>query len=187
MELKDISKKPTEALTGYMCLLRHMSLADGILDEKEEKFLTQQSERFGVQLGPDCMEKAEVLANPIELLKQYNILVEQDMHHSFLMDLVVMAAADGSLENREREFLQRIKSQINIPSSDFHNLISFSQVTFGCDDIENIDEKSLNVLENFYRWAGQRQISLYHQTSFSSSERVDEQLKQIYQELEIDD
>jgi len=185
VQLDDICLKPVSALNCYIALLTHMAVIDGVLGGSEKKFLERQCERFKISSDLENLEALEAQLNLEDLSAHYEMLVEENLHYSFLMDLVMMAVADGVVENREREFLQQIKNHVKIPNADFHNLVNLAKVTSGCDDLEHIDGNALNTLEHFFRWSGTSKIPLYLQTGFSLSESVDSQLKEIFEELEI--
>ena len=183
MQLQDILQVELGIRVTYLSMISLMASADGQLDDEELDFLNLKFEAFEI---PE-EHRAEIMK--VERLDQgalqhnFRELVKEQLHYSFLLDLIIMAVADGHIQNREREMLQKIKQYIGIPSSDYHNLINFAQASAGKDDIEKIDPNQLNVLEQFYRWAGECSIPLYEQTGFALNPAVDRDLKELYHEL----
>jgi len=187
MQLLRLLDKNLEIRVAYLSMVARMASADGTLDDEELAFLRHKLEVFAIPEAEQTRILTPAKLDPTELQAVFRELVKENLHYSFLLDLIIMAVADGHIQNREREMLQKVKQYIGIPSSDYHNLINFAQASAGRDDIEKIDPAHLNVLESFYRWAKEFLVPLYDQTGFALNPKVDQDLKELFEELTAED
>jgi len=177
MNLADITQVAVNSRFLYLQMVGHMASVDGNLDDSELELLTNMIHRF--ELSQEM--EAELLKLPRlsdEQIKDgFNEIQSENLQYSFILDLIIMAMADGFLHDAERVYLAKINDWIKIPRADFHNLIYFAQTATMIEDTKNIDPMLQYVIDNFYLWARQSHINLFHQTHFAKSESVDQYLK----------
>src|SRR3989339_1173445 len=155
MNLADITRVPEEIRFLYLRLVSHMASVDGELAESELALLNNMIVKFKIPkkhqktiLGSTALTEAEVKSG-------FEELRTNQLHYSFLLDLIIMAMADGYLHDAEKVFLAKVNDWVKIPRAEFHNLIYFAQSAASVGDTSNIDPILSYVFENFFRWARQ--------------------------------
>lgn len=177
MRLFDISRKRTTIRIQYLSLIGHMARIDGKFDKKEIALLKKMTDQFGVSKKHEgkIFERQDFTDEQVSLI--FNDLKKDRLHYSFMLDLIAMATADGVILEQERLMLSQIARLIGLKHEDFHNLINFAQATSSLSDDNHNDPMFQYVIEMFFRWARQKDVKLYKQTTFALNEKVDEALK----------
>lgn len=177
MKLKNITSKSLEVREQYLELIGYMARIDGDLHKTELALWQKMMDKFAI---PDKRKEKIFAVQKIteeEIDSRYNVLKENQLHYSFLVDLLTMALADNVIMDAERLMLSRIGKLIGIPHDEFHNLINFAQAITGIDINETIDPMYSYVIEMFFQWIKKEKITIYQQTTLAINEQVDEYLK----------
>lgn len=177
MRLADITKHSLKARVLYLDLISHMAQVDGTLDQVELEHLHALLQAFDVPEKYHAKIIAKSVYEPQEIAAAFEDLKQRKLHYSFFLDLMVMAMADGVLQEEEKRFLAQIRNLLQVPAVDFHNLINFAQTTGSLDLNLVIDPMYSYVIDGFFNWARQGQVKLYHQTAFALNPKVDAHLK----------
>ncbi len=154
-----------------------MARIDGDLHEQEIALWQKMMENFDI---PEKRRQKLFLTQKIsdeEIDAKYVILKKNQLHYSFLIDLITMALADGVILDAERLMLSQIGQLIGIPHDEFHNLINFSQAITGIDIDKTIDPMFSYVIEMFFQWVKKEKITIYRQTTLAIDDEVDDYLK----------
>lgn len=177
MRLFDITKHSLKARVLYLDLISHMAQVDGSLEKVELAHLRFLLGSFEVPEKYHSGIIANTSYQPEQITVAFEDLKQRKLHYSFFLDLVVMAMADGVLQDAEKRFLAQIRNLIQIPAVDFHNLINFAQTTGSLDLNAVIDPMYSYVIDGFFAWARHGQVKLYRQTAFALNPKVDAHLK----------
>ena len=102
---------------------------------------------------------------------------EVDLHYSFILDLIAMAAADGVVLDSEKLLLAQIAKWIGLDNYEFYNLVYFVFVSSCIDKKGMIDPIFQYVIENFTQWVKRRKVAIYQETTLSTCQEVDSHLK----------
>lgn len=177
MNLADITLVPEEIRFLYLRMVSHMASVDGELADSELALLTNMIGKFKL---PKKKQKSILSSTSLteeEVKEGFEKLRANQLQYSFLLDLIIMAMADGFLHDAEKVFLAKVNDWVQIPRAEFHNLIYFAQSAASVVDTSNIDPILSYVFENFFRWARQGHVKLFQQTHFAVSDAVDLYLK----------
>ncbi len=177
MRLPDISKKRVNIRVQYLSLIGHMARIDGKFDKKEFELLRKMTDQFKIsdKHKNTIFEKQDFSDRQVKLI--FNDLKENHLHYSFMLDLIAMATADGIILEPERLMLTQISQLIGLKHEEFHKLINFAQATSSLSDNNHNDPMFQYVIEMFFRWARQKDVKLFKQTTFALNEKVDKALK----------
>ncbi len=177
MRLKNITSKSLKVRVQYLELIGHMARIDGDLHEKELALWEKMMENFDI---PEKRKQKLFIAQKItdeEINSKFNILEKNQLHYSFLVDLITMALADGVLLDAERLMLSQIGQLIGVPHDEIHNLVNFSQAITGIDIDKTIDPMFSYVIEMFFQWVKKEKITIFRQTTLALDDEVDDYLK----------
>ncbi len=162
----------------YLSLIAHMARIDGKFDRNEIALLKKMATQFEMS----DKHKDQIFAKQSFSNKQikaiFQDLKENNLHYSFILDLIAMAIADGVILDQERMMLTQIASLIGLRHEEFHKLINFAQATSNIDDDNHTDPMFQYVIDMFFLWARQKDVKLYKQTTFALNEKVDASLKE---------
>jgi len=177
MNLADINQVAVNSRFLYLQMVGYMASVDGDLDHSELELLTEMIQ--SLQLPEDLA--TEVLKLPRldddQLKSGFEQIQSENLQYSFVLDLIIMAMADGFLHDAERVYLAKVNDWVKIPRADFHNLVYFAQTANSIVDPKNIDPMAQYVIDNFFLWARQSHINLFQQTHFAQNESIDQYLK----------
>ncbi|MBU2515458.1 TerB family tellurite resistance protein [bacterium] len=177
MRLPDISRKKVNIRVQYLSLIGHMARIDGKFDKKEVELLKQMTVQFKIaEKHKDKIFKKQDFSDQ-QVKKVFNELKKNHLHYSFMLDLIAMATADGVILEPERLMLTQISQLIGLKHEEFHKLINFAQATSSLSDHNHNDPMYQYVIEMFFRWARQKDVKLFKQTTFALNEKVDKALK----------
>lgn len=177
MRLPDILRKKIALRVQYLSLIGHMAQIDGRIDEREINLLKKMADRFKLSEKHTKSIFEQKAIKDAQVDKIFNELKKNDLHYSFIVDLIVMAIADGVILEPERLMLSKISRLIGLKHEEFHNLINFVQATSNLSDDNHNDPMFQYVIEMFFKWARQSKVKLYKQTIFALNENVDKRLK----------
>jgi uncharacterized tellurite resistance protein B-like protein len=178
MKLPDICQTGQDIRAQYLALVGYMARIDGQLDDKEIALLKRMAVRFAIS----DRQQEQLFSNQTFSTKEieaiFRTLQENQLQYSFILDLIVMAIADGVLQEAERLMLAHIAGLIGLQHEAFHNLINFAQATSSLDENGgHTDPMYQYVIEMFFHWARSSDVKLYQQTTFAINEKVDRALK----------
>jgi uncharacterized tellurite resistance protein B-like protein len=177
MRLPDISRKKASLRVQYLSLIGHMARIDGKFDEREILLLNKMAVRFRLsEKNKKSIFIQQGFTNK-QINQTFQQLKENKLHYSFILDLIAMATADGVIMEQERLMLSQIARLIGLKHEEFHNLINFVQATSNLNDGNHNDPMFQYVIEMFFEWARQGDVTLYKQTTFAINEKVDWLLK----------
>ncbi len=177
MRLANINRISVKIRVKYLSLICYMARIDAELDPTEEAHLKKLISLFEVK----PKYEAEIFAlrdySPAEIEQDFAELKEKGVAYSFLLDLIIMAMADGILLEEERLMLSHIINLLKLPAADYHNLINFAQSTSSLS-LESMNDPMFSyVIDSFFSWGRQSQVKLFKQTSFAIDPKVDHYLK----------
>lgn len=179
MKLSDVTKKSAKLRVQYLSLIGHMARIDGKFDDKENSLLTKMVSKFGIpEKQADKVFEIQTFSDD-QIKSIFNDLKKSQLHYSFILDLIIMAHADGVIMDQERLMLSEISRLIGLKHEEFHNLINFVQATSNLNDDNHNDPMYQYVIEMFFQWARQKDVKLYKQTTFALNDKVDSILKQV--------
>ena len=158
MRLSDITKHSLKARVLYLDLISLMAQVDGSLDKVELEHLHFLLQSFQVPEKYHARIVAKSEYQPEQISSAFEDLKQRKLHYSFFLDLMVMAMADGVLQEEEKRFLAQIRNLIQIPAVDFHNLLNFAQTTGSLDLNSVIDPMYSYVIDGFFSWARRKDI-----------------------------
>ena len=162
----------------YLTLIGHMARIDGKFDKKEALLLQKMANQFKIaKKHHDAIFKKQEISNR-KIKSIFNELKANQLHYSFILDLIAMATADGIILEPERLMLSQISRLIGLKHEEFHNLLNFAQATSSLNDDNHNDPMFQYVIEMFFRWARQKDVKLYKQTTFAINEKIDKTLKE---------
>lgn len=177
MRLPDISKKTVKLRVQYLSLIGHMARIDGRFDQKEKALLRKMVAQFKISEKYTNEIFAEHLFDDQKIQEVFIDLKNNKLHHSFILDLIAMAIADGVILEEERMMLSQIAELIGLNHEEFHKLINFAQAASSLSDNEHNDPMFQYSIDMFFQWARQKDVKLYKQTTFALNEKVDDYLK----------
>lgn len=177
MILPDINKKRTNLRVQYLSLIGHMARIDGKFDEKEKNLLKKMADRFQLSEKNKQLIFSQKKFDEKQINDTFQELKKNKLHYSFILDLISMAMADGIILEPERMMLSQVARLIGLKHEEFHNLINFVQATSNLNDDNHNDPMFQYVIEMFFEWARQRDVTLYKQTTFAINDKVDWLLK----------
>jgi len=177
MRLPDIRETSIDIRVQYLALIGHMARIDGKFDETEISLLEKMFKQFGItkKYHDNIFQKQAFSQDKIEEI--FAVLKNSQLHHSFMLDLIAMAMADGVVLESEWLMLSQIASLAGLRHEEFHRLINFSQATSNLDDTDYCDPMFQYVIDTFFDWARQKDVRLYKQTTFALNNKVDSSLK----------
>lgn len=162
----------------YLSLVGYMARIDGQLDEEEIALLKKMSNRFKMSQAHQKQIFSEQTFSKQQIEVVFNELKEKNLQYSFILDLITMAIADGIILEPERLMLAQISGLIGLKHEEFHNLINFAQATSNLAEGGNSDPMFQYVIEMFFKWARNKDVRLYKQTTFAINDKVDAYLKE---------
>lgn len=177
MRLPDICRKKTGLRVQYLSLIGYMAQIDGRFDDREIELLEKMAERFKLTDKNKRIVFSNQAFDDDQVDRMFQELKDNQLHYSFILDLITMAMADGVILEPERLMLSKISRLIGLKHEEFHNLINFVQATSSLHDDNHNDPMFQYVIEMFFDWARQSNVKLYKQTTFATNENVDQQLK----------
>ena len=177
MRLANISNKSIKLRVKYLNLLCYMARIDAELDEVEKGHLTSMTAHFEIKQKYHDQVFEIVDYSQSEIADIFGDFTKQGVAYSFLLDLIVMAMADGVLMEEERLMLAHIVKLIQLPAADYHNLINFAQSTNSLNLESMVDPMFSYVIDSFFSWGRQSHVKLFRQTSFAVDPKIDLYLK----------
>ncbi len=177
MKLPDINKKRANLRVQYLTLIGYMARIDGKFDEKEKNLLKKMADRFQLSEKNKKLIFSQKEFDEKQINETFQELKKNRLHYSFILDLISMAMADGIILEPERMMLSQVARLIGLKHEEFHNLINFVQATSNLNDDNHNDPMFQYVIEMFFEWARQRDVTLYKQTTFAINDKVDWLLK----------
>ncbi|MDX2469591.1 MAG: TerB family tellurite resistance protein [SAR324 cluster bacterium] len=161
----------------YLSLICYMARVDGELDAIEEAHLKTLIQLFEIKPKYEAQIFAKYEYSTEEIEQAFTELKEKGVAYSFLLDLIIMAMADGILMEEERLMLSHIINLLDMPAADYHNLINFAQSTSSLN-LETMNDPMFSyVIDSFFLWGRQAQVKLFKQTSFAIDPKIDHYLK----------
>ncbi|MCG8332981.1 MAG: TerB family tellurite resistance protein [Proteobacteria bacterium] len=177
MKLPDINNKKANLRVQYLSLIGYMARIDGKFDDKEKNLLKKMADRFQLSEKNKKLIFTQKKFNEGQINETFQELKKNKLHYSFILDLISMAMADGMILEPERMMLSQVARLIGLKHEEFHNLINFVQATSNLNDDNHNDPMFQYVIEMFFEWARQRDVTLYKQTTFAINDKVDWLLK----------
>ena len=177
MRLANIFNKSIKLRVKYLNLLCYMARIDGDLDEVEKSHLTSMTAHFEISQKYQDQIFATINYSEAEIADIFNDFTKHGVAYSFLLDLIVMALADGVLQEEERLVLAHIVKLIKLPAADYHNLINFAQSTNSLNLETMVDPMFSYVIDSFFSWGRQSHVKLFRQTSFAVDPKINLYLK----------
>ena len=177
MRLPDISKKGIKIRAEYLSLIGYMARIDGEFDKKEVTLLRKMVTDFKISEKYKEQIFSKKPFTDQQIKETYNKLKSNNLHHSFILDLIAMALADGVILQTERMMLIQIAELIGLEHDEFHRLINFAQATSNLNEDNHNDPMYQYVIDLFFQWARHKDVKLYKQTTFALNEKVDAFLK----------
>ncbi len=177
MRLPDISRKKVKLRVQYLSLIGHMARIDGKFDQEEKALLKKMVAEFKLSEKHTDKIFAEQLFDDQKINTIFVDLKNNKLHHSFILDLIAMALADGVILEEERMMLTQVAGLIGLDHEEFHKLINFAQAASSLSDDVPIDSMFQYSIEMFFKWARQKDVKLYKQTTFALNVKVDSYLK----------
>lgn len=177
MRLSDISRKSVKIRLQYLSLIAHMARIDGKFDEQEIELLKKMVKRFRIPQKHENTIFAEQEISDQKIQEIFDELQKNQLQHSFMLDLITMAIADGIILEPERLMLVKISRLVGLKHEEFHNLINFAQATSNLSDDDHNDPMYQYVIEMFFKWARQKDVKLFSQTTFAINDTIDRKLK----------
>lgn len=177
MNLPDITTKNEELRLQYLSLIGQMAKIDGKFDPTEKTLLEKMMTRFQLseKYKKQILETETV--SKCQIKRAFDELKENRLHHSFMLDLIAMATADGRILDSEHLMLSHISRLIGLRCDEFYNLINFAQATSKLSDDNHNDPMFQYVIEMFFNWARKKNVELFKQTTFAIDDSVDSLLK----------
>ena len=177
MNLPTICDSRKKLRISYLSLINYMARIDGQLDKKEISLLRKMILKF-------CLldqDSKKIFTNKEFSKKQINKifcqLKKDNLHYSFILDLIAMALADGVILQPEKIMLAQISVLLGLTKDEFYNLINFSQATSKIKLNVCIDPMYQYVIEMFFVWVKNKKVTLYQETTLSINDKVDAFLK----------
>jgi len=177
MNLPNICQKTMENRVQYLSLIGYMGRIDGQLDAEEIALLEKMVKRLEVSTEYHEKVFSQQSYSEEQIEAVFKELKQNDLQYSFFLDLITMAIADGIILEPERMMLAQIAGLIGLPHEEFHNLINFIQATSSLDEHNHNDPMYQYVIDMFFQWARQKNVTLFKQTFFAINENVDAALK----------
>lgn len=177
MKLPDICRTSIKTRMKYLSLVSYMARIDGQLDDTEINLLKKMADRFKLSSDQQSQIIREKDYSESEIEEIFIELKNNKLQHSFILDLIAMALADGIILEPERLMLAQISGLIGLEHEEFHNLINFAQATSNLDEDNNNDPMYQYVIDMFFEWARSKDVKMYKQTTFAINENVDASLK----------
>lgn len=177
MRLSDITRKSVKIRLQYLSLIAHMARIDGKIDEEEIKLLEKMVKRFRIPRKHEKAVFAEQDFSDQKIQEIFDELQKNQLQHSFMLDLITMAIADGIILEPERLMLVQISRLVGLKHEEFHNLINFAQATSNLNDSDHNDPMFQYVIEMFFKWARKKDVKLFNQTTFAINDTIDRNLK----------
>ncbi len=177
MKLPDIRRKKVMLRVQYLSLIGYMARIDGKLDEKEVELLKKMVLQFNIVQKHEPAIFTQQNFNKSQINAIFGELKQNQLHYSFILDLIAMAIADGIIMEPERLMLAQIAHLIGLKHEEFHNLMNFAQATSNLSDDNHNDPMFQYVIEMFFQWARQKDVKLFKQTTFAINDKVDSTLK----------
>jgi len=177
MRLTDICRTSNKIRLKYLTLVGYMARIDGQLDEEEISLLKKMCGRF--QMSEEDVKQvfSDQTFSEREIEAIFEELKEKGLQYSFILDLIAMAIADGIILEPERLMLAQISGLIGLKPEEFHNLVNFAQATSNLAEEGNSDPMFQYVIDMFFKWARNKDVKLFKQTTFAINEKVDAYLK----------
>ena len=177
MKLPDIRRKRVKLRVQYLSLIGYMARIDGNLDKQEIELLNKMVQQFQISKKHETTIFAKQDFNQAKIKTVFQDLKSNQLHYSFILDLIAMATADGIIMEPERLMLSHISRLIGLKHEEFHNLINFAQATSNLTEDNHDDPMYEYVIEMFFQWARQKDVKLYRQTTFAINDNIDTTLK----------
>ncbi|NQU64934.1 MAG: TerB family tellurite resistance protein [SAR324 cluster bacterium] len=178
MRLPDICRTSIKTRLKYLSLVGYMARIDGQLDKEEVALLKKMSNRFQMSEKHEKQIFSEQTFSKQQIEEVFNELKEKDLQYSFILDMIAMAIADGIILEPERLMLAQISGLIGLKHEEFHNLINFAQATSNLTEEGNSDPMFQYVIEMFFKWARNKDVRLFRQTTFAINDKIDAYLKE---------
>ena len=154
-----------------------MANIDGHMDKNEQLLINKMYEHFALSKPKD--KKNDKLRDYTEekIAKDFQKLKINNLHYSFFLDLIAMALADGYIMDSEKMMLAQIAELLELGNEEFYSLINFSQAVSNIDIETGFDPMFEYVINNFFQWIKENNVTLYHQTTLAFDSDVDQYLK----------
>jgi len=177
MNLPTICNSSKKLRISYLSLINHMARIDGQLDEKEISLLKKMILKFCLR----DQDSKQIFTNKDfskeQIDKTFDQLKKDNLHYSFILDLIAMALADGVILQPEKIMLAQISGLLGLTNDEFYNLINFSQATSKIESNVCIDPMYQYVIDMFFVWIKNKKVTLYQETTLSINNKVDAFLK----------
>ena len=178
MRLPDICRTSIKTRLKYLSLVGYMARIDGQLDDEEIALLRKMSIRFEMSEKHQKQIFSDQTFSEKQIEVVFNELKEKNLQYSFILDLIAMAIADGIILEPERLFLSQISGLVGLKHEEFHNLMNFAQATSNLAESGHSDPMFQYVIDMFFKWARNKDVKLYKQTTFAINDKIDAHLKE---------
>ena len=177
MTLPSICESNEELRIQYLFLIKHMAKIDGHFDIDEITLLEKMASRFGISKSryKEIFEEKDFSEQQVR--SAFQNLKKDNLHYSFILDLITMAAVDGVILDAEKVMLSRIADLAGLNNYEFYNLINFVRVTSRINEGRKIDSIFQYVIDSFFEWVRKRKIVIFRETTLALNQKIDAQLK----------
>ncbi len=177
MNLPTICDSSKKLRISYLTLINYMASIDGQFDEKEIGLLRKMILKFSLSEKDSKKIFVEQKFSKKQIDKTFSHLKKDNLHYSFILDLIAMASADGIILQPEKLMLAQISGLIGLTNDEFYNLINFSQATSNIELNDCIDPMYEYVITLFFDWVKNKNVILFQETTLAVDNKVDIFLK----------
>jgi uncharacterized tellurite resistance protein B-like protein len=177
MNLPTICDSSKKLRISYLTLINYMAGIDGQLDNKEISLLRNMIQKFSLSEQDSKKIFIEQKFSKNQIDKIFSHIKKDNLHYSFILDLIAMASADGVILQPEKLMLAQISGLIGLTNDEFYNLINFSQATSNIKLDGCIDPMYQYVITLFFDWVKNKKVILFQETTLAIDDKVDAFLK----------